>query len=281
MARPPWLVVRAPSGERASRTVETLRRLRLATVCREARCPNAGECWGEGTATVLLLGHVCTRDCRFCAVSPGTPVSPDPTEPDRVAQAAAELGWRHLVATSVTRDDLPDGGAGQFARTVAAVRERSPGTAVELLVPDFEGRPEPLRDVVDARPDVLGHNVETVPRLYPRVRPKASYERSLGLLARARELDPALTVKSGLMVGLGETLAETVSVFRDLFAAGCRSLTVGQYLAPTRDHVAVERYVEPAEFSELEAAAREIGFGRVRCGPLVRSSYRAAEGGGR
>jgi lipoic acid synthetase len=273
--RPPWLAVRAPSGEGVSHVEETLRRHGLVTVCREARCPNVGECWGAGTATVLILGDRCSRGCAYCSVSTGVPPPPDTAEPARVAAAASELRWRHVVVTSVTRDDLADGGAGQFARVVGELRSLSPPPSVELLVPDFAGEDEALAEVVGARPDVLAHNVETVPRLYPEVRPLASYERSIGILARAHEMDPGLALKSGLMVGFGETREEVVAVMEDLFVAGCRSITVGQYLAPSRTHPRVREYLSPKAFGELAAAARRIGFRRVASAPLVRSSYRA------
>lgn len=272
--RPPWLKVRAPSGSGVDRVTESLRRHGLRTVCREARCPNVGECWGAGTATVLVLGPSCTRACAFCGVSHGPPDPPDPGEPSRVAAAAAELGWTSLVVTSVTRDDLPDGGAGQFARVVEALRDLSSPPEIELLVPDFGGSREALRTVVDARPDVLAHNVETVPRLYPRVRPQAFYNRSLELLAWAREMAPDLLLKSGLMAGFGETREETVGVLEDLFEAGCRSVTLGQYLPPGPAHIPAAEYLTPSAFGELADAARRIGFTQVVCGPLVRSSYR-------
>ena len=271
--RPAWLKVRAPAGRRVEEVSAALARHGLRTVCREARCPNVGECWGAGTATVILLGEVCTRGCAFCSVTAGVPAPPDPTEPDRVARAAADLSWRHVVVTSVTRDDLPDGGAAHFAAVVRALRREAPGVTVELLVPDFAGDADALRCVVDAAPDILAHNVETVPRLYPVVRKGADYGRSLGLLRRAAEMRPTLSLKSGIMVGFGETEGEAVAVFRDLFASGCRSLTVGQYLPPSRDHLPVAEYVTPRRFEILAEAARAIGFGRVLSGPLVRSSY--------
>ncbi|MGZ8459301.1 MAG: lipoyl synthase, partial [Candidatus Deferrimicrobiaceae bacterium] len=251
--RPRWLTVRAPSGGSVSRVTETLARHGLRTVCREARCPNIGECWGEGTATVLILGDICTRGCAFCSVEPGRPAPPDHCEPARVAAAAAELGWRHIVVTSVTRDDLSDGGAGQFARVVGELRKSPSPPAVELLVPDFAGDRDALAAVVAASPDILAHNVETVPRLYPEVRPGASYERSLALLSRAHAIDPGLPLKSGLMVGFGETRKEVVGVMEDLFAAGCRSVTVGQYLPPSRRHRQAEEYLSPETFQELAA----------------------------
>lgn len=273
--RPPWLTVRAPSSGRVEKVTAVLGNHRLVTVCREARCPNVGECWGEATATVLVLGDTCTRGCSFCSVRPGTPEPPDPTEPARVAAAAAELGWTHLVVTSVTRDDLPDGGAGHFAAVVRALHALSPPPTVELLVPDFAGSAEALRTVVEAHPEILAHNMETVPRLYPTVRPGALYDRSLELLRRAHGVDSALALKSGLMVGMGETRHEVIALMEDLHRAGCRSLTVGQYLPPSRNHPPVARYVSPGEFEELDDAARRIGFERVVSGPLVRSSYRA------
>jgi len=274
--RPEWLKVRAPHGRRVGEVSGTLARHGLRTVCREARCPNVGECWGEGTATVILLGGVCTRGCAFCSVSAGTPAPPDPTEPDRVADAAAELGWRHVVVTSVTRDDLPDGGAAHFARTVESLRRRAPAATVELLVPDFSGDAVALRTVLDAGPDILAHNVETVPRLYPTVRRGADYGRSLALLRRVSALAPRMPLKSGVMAGFGETEAEVAAVFRDLFEAGCRSLTVGQYLPPSREHLPLAEYVPPERFDGYAALAREIGFAKVLSGPLVRSSYKPA-----
>jgi lipoic acid synthetase len=272
--RPPWLTVRAPGGERTAQVSETLRRHGLRTVCRDARCPNVAECWGAGTATVILLGGICTRGCAFCSVSAGTPGPPDPAEPDRVARAAGELGWRHVVVTSVTRDDLRDGGAAHFARTVRALRREAPWAAVELLVPDFGGDGEALRTVLEASPDILAHNVETVPRLYPLARQGADYGRSLELFRRATWIRPGLPLKSGIMVGLGETEDEVAAVFCDLFDAGCRSLTVGQYLPPTRGHFPLAEYVPPPRFEAYAALARDVGFPKIRSGPLVRSSYK-------
>lgn len=274
--RPPWLTVRASSGGDETRVAEVLGRHGLVTVCREARCPNVGECWGEGTATVLILGDVCSRGCAFCSVTTGKPAPQDLSEPARVAMAAAELRWRHLVVTSVTRDDLADGGAAQFARVVEALRELPSSPAVELLVPDFAGDRDAIATVTRSCPDVLAHNVETVPRLYPEVRPRASYEGSLALLSLAFGMAPGLLLKSGLMVGFGETRKEVVAVLEDLFAAGCRSVTIGQYLSPSRNHPRVREYLPVEAFGELEDAARGIGFPRVASGPLVRSSYKAA-----
>jgi lipoic acid synthetase len=274
--RPPWIKVRAPDGRGVSRVAEVLRRNGLVTVCREARCPNTGECWGEGTATVLILGDVCSRACAFCSVASGHPAPPDRTESSRLAAAAAELGWRHVVVTSVTRDDLPDGGAAQFAQVVKELRQLQRPPSVELLVPDFTGDRDALAKVVRARPDILAHNVETVPRLYSRVRPRASYERSLTLLSLAFGMAPGLLLKSGLMVGFGETEREVVAVMEDLYRAGCRSVTVGQYLPPSRSHAHVVKYYSVEAFEKLGDAARRIGFARVASGPLVRSSYKAA-----
>lgn len=278
--RPPWIKVRAPSGETVAKVSEVLRRHGLRTVCRDARCPNVGECWGEGTATVLILGDRCTRGCAFCNVETGTPLPPDRQEPGRVARAAVELGWTHVVVTSVTRDDLRDGGASQFVAVVKELRHWAPSAATELLVPDFGGNREALEQVVAARPDVLAHNVETVPRLYSAVRPGAIYRRSLELLGRARALDPRMEIKSGLMVGFGESRDETISVIKDLRAAGCTSLTIGQYLPPSRNHLPVREYLTVEAFSGLADAAREIGFVRVAAGPLVRSSFRAGSAHG-
>ncbi len=271
--RPDWLKVRAPSGKRVEEVSGTLSRHGLRTVCREARCPNVGECWGAGAATVILLGEVCTRGCAFCSVTAGTPSPPDPSEPDRVAAAAAELSWRHVVVTSVTRDDLPDGGAAHFASVVRALRREAPGAAVELLIPDFAGNVDALQCVVESAPDILAHNVETVPRLYPVVRKGASFGRSLDLFRRAAAMRPSLQLKSGIMVGFGEAEEEVTAVFRDLFAAGCRSITVGQYLPPSRDHLPLSEYVPPERFDHFAFAARRIGFPHVLSGPLVRSSY--------
>jgi lipoic acid synthetase len=276
--RPSWLKVRAPSGEKVKKVAEVLRRYGLRTVCRDARCPNVGECWGEGTATVLILGDTCTRGCAFCSVDSGNPVPPDLDEPARVASAAVELGWKHLVVTSVTRDDLEDGGAFQFVAVVREIRKRAPSAAVELLVPDFGGNREALGRVVAARPQVLAHNVETVPRLYPEVRPGAIYSRSLELLAFAHRASPRMELKSGLMVGFGERGEEVVSVLEDLHAAGVRSVTLGQYLPPSRNHRPVKEYLTVEAFSALADTARRMGYSRVAAGPLVRSSYKAGVG---
>jgi lipoic acid synthetase len=249
----------------------------LHTVCEEARCPNRGECFARGTATFLLLGDTCTRACGFCDIANGRPGPPDPLEPFRVAEAAREMRLRHVVVTSVARDDLPDGGAGHFAATIAALRRSDPAPAVEVLTPDFRGRFFPLRAVVEARPDVFNHNVETVPRLYRRVRPGAELDRSLGLLSAVKILDPDMTTKSGLMVGLGETFEEVLAVLGSLRAAGVDIVTIGQYLRPSRENLPVAEYLHPAVFERYREAGERLGFRHVFSGPFVRSSYRAEE----
>jgi lipoic acid synthetase len=274
---PPWLKVRAPGGPGWRETREVVKGLGLHTVCEEARCPNIGECWGHGTATFMLLGDTCTRRCAFCAVAHGRPVAVDAGEPLRVARAVARLGLRHVVVTSVDRDDLPDGGAAHFAATAEAVKALRPECRVEVLVPDFQGDLAAVATVVAAPVDVFNHNVETVPRLYRRVRPGARYERSLAVLGAASGRRPGLLSKAGLMLGLGETSDEVISVFGDLRTVGCEILTVGQYLRPSADarYLPVERYVPPEEFAALGEAARAFGFRHVEAGPLVRSSYHA------
>lgn len=272
--RPSWIRARAPGGEQVARLLELTRRQRLHTVCQGAHCPNLGECWGRGTATFLLLGPRCTRTCAFCAVAQGAPSPPDPGEPQRAARATAALGLRHAVITSVTRDDLPDGGAGHFAATVREIRRHHPGCSVEVLVPDFGGELESLRQVLAAAPEVLGHNLETVPRLYPLVRPQADYRRSLSLLACAAR-EGSGRVKSGLMVGLGESRQEVLAVLADLRRVGVSLVTVGQYLPPSARHLPVRRYWHPRELASLERAALRLGFTAAACAPLVRSSYHA------
>ncbi len=274
---PSWIRRRFPPQEEWERVQKLLRTLTLHTVCESARCPNMGECFRRGTATFLILGNTCTRSCRFCAVEKGTPESPDPKEPERVAEAARQLGLKHVVVTSVTRDDLPDGGAGHFAATIKAIRERLPQATVEVLIPDFLGREEALDIVLAAHPDVLNHNVETVPRLYPLVRPQANYGRSLWLLRRAKEKVPDLLTKSGLMVGLGETKEEVRAVLRDLREALCDIVTIGQYLRPSARHLPVSAYIPPEEFEDYREYAFRLGFLGVASGPFVRSSYRAEE----
>ncbi|MCC6269110.1 MAG: lipoyl synthase [Dehalococcoidia bacterium] len=275
--RPPWLKVRFPAGGTYERIRVLMREQELNTVCEEARCPNIGDCWSRGTATFMILGDTCTRSCGFCAVKTGRPGTLDREEPRRVALAIQRLGLRHAVITSVNRDELADGGAGIFAETIEWSRRLSPGTTFEVLIPDFKGDWAALRTVLGARPEILNHNTETVPRLYSVVRPQARYERSLELLWTARELDPGTLTKSGLMVGLGETSAELLTVFRDLRDSAVDILTVGQYLQPTPGHLPVARYWTPEEFEELKTAAIAMGFKHVECGPLVRSSYHAEE----
>ncbi len=275
--KPPWLKVRVAATAAGATVARALADLGLGTVCRAARCPNRGRCWGRGTATFLILGDRCTRRCPFCAVTSGDPLPPDPEEPERVAAAAVRLGLRHVVITSVTRDDLPDGGAAHFAATVEAVRRRCPGATVEVLVPDFGGAPGALEAVLAAGPHVLAHNVETVPRLYPSVRPGASYERSLALLARARRAGGRLVTKSGLMLGLGEREEEVRRLLRDLRAAGCDVVTLGQYLQPSPQHLPVAEYVPPARFAAFRRLALSLGFRAALAGPLVRSSYHAGD----
>lgn len=251
--------------------------LGLHTVCKSAKCPNIHECWGRGTATFMLLGNLCTRACRFCAVPAGRPQGLDTDEPRRVAEAAKRMNLRHVVLTSVCRDDLPDGGAGIFAETIRALRRILPESSIELLTPDFQGNEDQLRTVLESGPDVFGHNLETVSRLQSVIRPQASYGRSLSVLKFAAAWKPELAVKSGVMLGLGETDEEVVVAFRDLYEAGCRLLTIGQYLQPSRNHRAVERFVAPEEFARFEGMAREIGFKGIASGPMVRSSYKADE----
>lgn len=276
-ALPSWIKRRFPPQEEWEGVQKLLRTLALHTVCESARCPNIGECFRRGTATFLILGNVCTRSCRFCAVAKGTPGSPDPEEPERVAEAARKLNLKHVVITSVTRDDLPDGGAGHFAATIMAIRRVLPQATVEVLVPDFQGKEEALSIVLAARPHVLNHNVETVPRLYPSVRPQANYERSLWLLGRAKEKAPDILTKSGLMVGLGETREEVEGVLRDLKSVQCDIVTIGQYLRPSVRHLPVAAYIPPEEFEYYREYALRLGFLGVASGPFVRSSYRAEE----
>jgi len=252
-----------------------LREGALHTVCEEARCPNIGECFEAGTATFLILGDTCTRRCGFCAVASGRPLPPDPQEPERVARTVHRLGLRHAVITSVTRDDLPDGGAAAFAHTIRRIRELCPACGIEVLIPDFRGSAQALGVVMAAAPDVLNHNVETVPRLYPQVRPGAVYPRSLEVLARAKALAPGVATKSGIMVGLGESRGELHQVMADLRAAGCDLLTIGQYLRPSPGHLPVARFYTPEEFHELQEEGLALGFRHVESGPLVRSSYHA------
>lgn len=275
--KPPWLKLKLPSGPEYEQVRSLIRSGALHTVCQEARCPNQWECFSHRTATFLILGGRCTRNCLFCAVEHGPSEPPDPGEPARVAEAAATLGLRYVVVTSVTRDDLPDGGAALFAETITAIRGKLPEARIEVLIPDFQGDSNALKTVVEARPDVLNHNIETVLRLYPKVRPQAIYERSLELFRQARRMSPSLPVKSGLMLGLGETEREIRDTLQDLFDAGCTMLTLGQYLQPSTAHLPVERYVPPEEFDSWKDVALAMGFSQVASGPLVRSSYHARD----
>jgi lipoic acid synthetase len=275
--KPEWLKVRAPGSENYLRLKGIMRELGLHTVCEEANCPNIGECWHHGTATFMILGDTCTRSCGYCNVTHGTPKAADEHEPVKVASAIHAMALDYVVVTSVDRDDLPDFGATQFARTIAETRTRMPKCRVEVLIPDFQGDDAALRIVLDARPDVLNHNIETVPRLYRTARPGGRYERALGVLRRAREIAPAIPTKSGLMVGLGERWEEVVQVLADLRAAGVGIVTIGQYLRPSLANLPMERYYTPSEFAELKRIGLELGFGHVESGPLVRSSYHAHE----
>jgi len=275
--KPPWLKKRVSTGRGYHRVVKLLRKCSLHTVCEEALCPNLGECFSNGTATFMILGDHCTRNCRFCAVNKGTPEPPNKEEPQKVANAVKELGLQYTVITSVTRDDLPDGGSGHFADTIHAIKHQNPETKVEVLIPDFQGSVEDLKTVVAAAPHVLNHNLETVPRLYAQVRPQADYHQSLTLIRRTVEMNPGLATKSGLMLGLGETHEEVRKVLYDLLAAGCRLLTLGQYLAPSKDHHRVVEYVPPDTFLKWKKTAFEMGFQGVASGPFVRSSFHAGE----
>jgi lipoic acid synthetase len=274
--RPEWLRVRLPGGPNYQELKGLMRGLELHTVCEEAHCPNIGECWEARTATFMILGDTCTRACGFCAVKTGRPLTLDLGEPVRVAEAIERMGLRHAVITSVNRDELEDGGAGIFAGTIRQVRKRSPECSIEVLIPDFMGSESALAKVMRARPDILNHNVETVPRLYPQVRPKARYPRSLEVLQRAKRLDATVFSKSGIMLGLGEEREEVLQVFRDLRAHDVEILTVGQYLRPSLNHLPIVRYVTPEEFADLKREALAMGFRHVESGPLVRSSYHAA-----
>jgi lipoic acid synthetase len=275
--KPEWLKVRAPGSAGYLRLKGLMRDLNLHTVCEEAHCPNIGECWHHGTATFMIMGDVCTRACGYCNVKHGAPAALDGQEPDKLAQAVAAMELAYVVVTSVDRDDLPDFGAGVFASTIRAIKARRPACRVEVLIPDFQGREAPLRAVLDARPDVLNHNTETVPRLYRLARPGGRYVRALELLERARTWAPDIPTKTGIMVGLGETMDEVVDVLQDLRKVDCQILTIGQYLRPTIAHLPMERYYSPEEFRELKRLALELGFGHVESGPLVRSSYHAHE----
>ena len=274
---PEWIKVRVHEGENFKELKSLVKEQRLHTVCEEAHCPNIFDCWNRRTATFMILGDVCTRACRFCAVTSGRPTELDIGEPLRVAESVATLGLRHAVITSVDRDDLRDGGAQIFARTIRAIRHRSPGTTVEVLTPDFQGDTAAIATVVAAGPDIFNHNTETVPRLYARIRPKAIYEPSLALLDQVKQLAPSMVTKSGVMVGLGESIDELLAVFRDMRRHDIDVLTVGQYLRPSRKHAEVVRYYLPEEFVDLKRQALAMGFEHVESGALVRSSYHADE----
>jgi lipoic acid synthetase len=275
--KPSWLKAKAPVGDNFHNLKKLARGLDLHTVCESAQCPNIGECWNHKTATFMLLGDICTRRCGFCAVPKGRPGAIDWDEPRRVAEAVATLGLRHAVVTSVNRDDDNEGGARIFAETIREIRELVPGCRVEVLIPDFQGLEEPLRIVLEAKPDVLNHNTETVPRLYRAVRSGARYGRTLDLLSNAKKWDPSTVTKSGVMVGIGEGTDELIEVFRDLGERGVDILTIGQYLRPSRDHLPMTRFYTPAEFDFLKEEALKFGFRHVESGPLVRSSYHAHE----
>ncbi|HXI29966.1 MAG TPA: lipoyl synthase [Vicinamibacterales bacterium] len=275
--KPDWLKVRAPGSPSYLRLKGLMRELNLHTVCEEAQCPNIGECWNHGTATFMILGDVCTRACSYCAVAHGRPAAVDTAEPVRVADAIRTLDLSYVVITSVDRDDLPDGGASIFASTIRETRARLPQCRIEVLIPDFQGNEAALHAVLDARPDILNHNTETVPRLYRMARSGGRYGRTLELLDRSRRYAPAIPTKTGVMVGLGEEWDELLATFRDLRAVGCGVLTIGQYLRPSPAHAPMQRYYTPAEFAELKQTALDLGFVHVESGPLVRSSYHAHE----
>ena len=275
--KPEWLKVRAPGSENYLRLRGLMRELKLHTVCEEAHCPNIGECWHHGTATFMIMGDTCTRACGYCNVRHGAPAALDPHEPENLASAVATMSLDYVVVTSVDRDDLDDFGAGAFAQTIRAIKAARPACRVEVLIPDFQGEEAPLRAVLEARPDVLNHNTETVPRLYRSARPGGKYARALELLDRARRWAPEIPTKTGLMVGLGETTDELIEVFRDLRSVDCQILTIGQYLRPSVAHLPMSRYYTPDEFRDLKRIALDMGFGHVESGPLVRSSYHAHE----
>jgi len=273
--KPQWLRRRLPTGPEYERVRDMLRKNRLNTVCQEAKCPNIWECFSQGTSTFLIMGSCCTRNCRFCAITHGSPCEIDPEEPFRVAETIESMELSYAVITSVTRDDLLDGGAAHFGKTIREIRSRMSHTCVEVLIPDFQGDLSAVNTIMKAHPNVLNHNLETIPRLYPSVRPGAGYHRSLGLLRSARRIDPTVPTKSGLMLGLGETSNEIRKTLRDLLDAGCSLLTLGQYLQPSKDHLPVERFIPPEEFDFWRDTALEMGFSAVASGPFVRSSYHA------
>lgn len=272
---PAWFKVNAQTGPDYLEIKQTMDRLQLHTICEEARCPNRWECWNARTATFLILGDICTRRCHYCSVETGRPPAIDRSEPRRVAEAVQALGLRHAVITSVNRDELPDGGAAVFADTIRQTRTLSPGCTIEVLIPDFEGNAAALATVCAEQPEILNHNIETVPRLFPSLRPQGKYHRSIELLGRAKQ--QGMTTKSGLILGMGETLDEAREVMRDLRAVDCDIITIGQYLQPTRDHLPVARYYDPGEFAQLKEEGMTMGFAHVESGPLVRSSYHAEQ----
>jgi lipoic acid synthetase len=275
--KPSWLKVKAPGGANYLALKHMMRDLKLHTVCEEAHCPNIGECWEHRAATFMILGDVCTRNCAYCAVAHGTPAPLDVAEPQRLADAVARMGLQHVVITSVDRDDLPNGGAEIFAACIAEIRRRMPETSIEVLIPDFKGNPEALRIVVDAAPDILNHNLETIARLYRIARPGGRYSRALELLKRAKDMNPELLTKSGLICGLGEEWDELLASIRDLRGQGVDIITLGQYLRPSDDHLPIARWYTPEEFAELKRYGMSLGFRHVESGPLVRSSYHAWE----
>jgi lipoic acid synthetase len=280
LRKPEWLKIKLPAGEdydNVKQLKETMRSRTLHTVCEEAKCPNIHECWANRTATFMILGDICTRACRFCAVKSGLPTELDLQEPERVAEAAEQMGLRHCVVTSVARDDLADGGATIFAETIHAIRRRLPFCSVEVLIPDFMGNEDSLRIVMDAKPDILNHNMETVERMSDRVRSKAKYDRSLELLARSKRMSPTIPTKSSIMVGVGETWDEILRTMDDLRAVDCDIMTIGQYLQPTKQHLRVVEYYTPEQFARLKEEGMKRGFRHVESGPLVRSSYHAHE----
>jgi len=279
MRKPEWLRVKLNAGRENQSVMQMLRQLHLNTVCEEANCPNSGECFGKKTAAFMILGSNCTRNCGFCTVGKGPVCAPDPAEPANISQAVARLGLRHVVITSVTRDDMPDGGASHFAAVIKALQEMPDAQVpiIEVLIPDFLGDAAALRTVIDARPDIINHNVETIPRLYPTVRPQAIYQRSLDLLRRVKEQAPDNVTKSGIMVGLGESFDEVIDVLRDLRHVGCELLTIGQYLSPSRMHLPVVDYIHPDVFADYQKQGEALGFKHVASGPLVRSSYMAEQ----
>ncbi|MBN2231301.1 MAG: lipoyl synthase [Deltaproteobacteria bacterium] len=277
VTKPDWLRKRLPTGEITRKIEANLSQNRLHTICQEGCCPNQGECFAKGVAAFLVMGNVCTRNCKFCAVASGRPLPLDSGEPGRLADEIHRMGIRFAVVTSVTRDDLPDGGAKHFVKVIHKIRKKCSGVGIEVLIPDFKGLYPAIKSVVDAEPEVINHNVETVPRLYPEVRPQADYEQSLGVIGTVKKLDKSVIAKSGIMLGLGETMAEVVMVMADLIKAGCDILTIGQYLRPSENHYPVAEYVRPEKFNEYREIGIKMGFKDVASGPFVRSSYKAVD----